>query len=574
MKSLLSAIVRADGDALVMHVGERPYVVAASGPVELSSKPLTVDVVTGMLNQLLPVEARHALDDLGAVEHELPDFPAAGADRYTVVAARGGDDIWIEVRRHRRMERVRVPEHPVMSPFDEEIEAEPARVPAPPPSPLRAEPPPLRPPARTGRAAEAAKEAIVEPRDLPAPEPAAPPPPPLQEAEPPPAVVLPLARNQVRSEPQARHTPSARVAGLDRLLRLAAARGATTLYVTAQARPSLRVDGEIEVLEAEEPLSAPEVEALLMDLAPERTRQALRSGEGTEWVAEVPEVGRVRCMSMRDHRGPGGIFRLISARALTAEQLGLSKEIQGLCAEPEGLVLVAGPRASGKSTLVGACVDLVNRSRNDYVITIETQITHVHESRSSLVSQREVRGDADELTTVARAALRENPDVLVIDDLRAPGIVGVALEAVEAGHLVIAVVSAHTSESAISRLIEQFPPDRRPQVQTMLAEGLRGVVAQVLLRKVGGGRVAARELLLNTPPVANVIAEGRITQIPLALDSGRRHGMVPLNDALAGFVQSGVVDAREAYRKAYERQAFLSVLRREGLDTSFVERLA
>lgn len=572
MKSLLSAIVRADGDALVMHVGERPYVVAASGPVELSSKPLTVEVVTGMLNQLLPVEARHALDDLGAVEHELPDSPAAGADRYTVVAARGGDDIWIEVRRHRRMERTRVPERPVMSPFDEEIEAEPARALEPPPAPLRAEPPPRRPPARAERAAEPASEAIVEPRVSPAPEAAAPPP--LLEPEPPPAVVLPLTRTQVRSEPQARHTASARVAGLDRLLRLAAARGATTLYVTAQARPSLRVDGEIEVLEAEEPLSAPEVEALLMDLAPERTRQALRSGEGTEWVAEVPEVGRVRCMSMRDHRGPGGIFRLISARALTAEQLGLSKEIQGLCAEPEGLVLVAGPRASGKSTLVGACVDLVNRSRNDYVITIETQITHVHESRSSLVSQREVRGDADELTTVARAALRENPDVLVIDDLRAPGIVGVALEAVEAGHLVIGVVSAHTSESAISRLIEQFPPDRRPQVQTMLAEGLRGVVAQVLLRKAGGGRVAARELLLNTPPVANLIAEGRIAQIPLALDSGRRHGMVPLNDALVGFVQSGVVDAREAYRKAYERQAFLSVLRREGLDTSFVERLA
>ncbi len=572
MKSLLSAIVRADGDALVMHVGERPYVVAASGPVELSSKPLTVEVVTGMLNQLLPAEARHALDDLGAVEHELPDSPAAGADRYTVVAARGGDDIWIEVRRHRRMERPRVPERPVMSPFDEEIEAEPARAPEPPPAPLRAEPPPPRLPARAERAAEPAREAIVEPRVSPAPEAAAPPP--LLEPEPPPAVVLPLTRTQVRSEPQARHTASARVAGLDRLLRLAAARGATTLYVTAQAKPSLRVDGEIEVLEAEEPLSAPEVEALLMDLAPERTRQALRSGEGTEWVAEVPEVGRVRCMSMRDHRGPGGIFRLISARALTAEQLGLSKEIQGLCAEPEGLVLVAGPRASGKSTLVGACVDLVNRSRNDYVITIETQITHVHESRSSLVSQREVRGDADELTTVARAALRENPDVLVIDDLRAPGIVGVALEAVEAGHLVIGVVSAHTSESAISRLIEQFPPDRRPQVQTMLAEGLRGVVAQVLLRKAGGGRVAARELLLNTPPVANLIAEGRIAQIPLALDSGRRHGMVPLNDALVGFVQSGVVDAREAYRKACERQAFLSVLRREGLDTSFVERLA
>ena len=584
VNSLLSAIVRADGDALVMHVGEKPYVVAASGPVELSSKALTIEVVTGMLNQLLPAEARHALDDLGAVEHELRESTAAGGDRFTVVAARGGDDIWIEVRRHRRPVAVQAvepaapvrglfaePEAPApilpppaavetaVPPAPEIPEAEPAR-PQPPAAPAQL-PPPAPPPAREAKPYRPQR-------------PTPPPPPPITEPEPVPAVVLPLARNHVRQEPPSRPAVSPRINGLDRLLRLAAARGATTLYVTAQARPSLRVDGEIEVLESEAPLSPPEVEALLMDLAPERTRQALRSGEGTEWVAEVPEVGRVRCMSIRDHRGPGGIFRLISARASTAEQLGLSREIQGLCAEPEGLVLIAGPRASGKSTLVGACVDLVNRSRSDYVITIEHQITFVHENRSSLVSQREVRGDADELTAVARAALRENPDVLVIDDLRSPGVVGVALEAIEAGHLVIGAIAAHTAESALSRIVEQFPPDRRPQVLATLAEGLRGVVAQVLLRKVGGGRVAARELLLNTPPVANLIAEGRIGQIPLAIDSGRKHGMVPLNDALVGFVQNGVVDAREAYRKAYERQAFLSVLRREGLDTSFVERLA
>jgi twitching motility protein PilT len=291
-------------------------------------------------------------------------------------------------------------------------------------------------------------------------------------------------------------------------------------------------------------------------------------------VAEVPDVGRVRCLSIRDHRGPGGIFRLIATRPATAEQLGLSREIQGLLDEPEGLVLVAGPRASGKSTLICAFVDLINRSRSDYVITVESQIKFVHEGRSSLVSQREVRGEAAEMVAAARAALRENPDVLVIEDLRSPEIVCVALDAVEAGHLVIGAMPAHTAATAIGRLIEQVAPERRAQAQATLAEGLRGVVAQVLLRKTGGGRVAARELLLNTQPVANLIAEGRFAQIPLAIDSGRRHGMVPLNDALVAFVQGGIVDSREAYRKAYERQAFLSVLRREGLDTSFVERLA
>jgi len=336
----------------------------------------------------------------------------------------------------------------------------------------------------------------------------------------------------------------------------------------------VRVDGEIATLEGEPVLAASEVESLLLDLAPERSREALRSGEGTEWMAEVPEVGRIRCLNFRDHRGPGGIFRMISTRPASAEQLGLSREVQALAAEPEGLILVAGPRASGKSTLIASFVDLINRSRNDYVVTIESQIMFAHEGRGCLISQREVRGKSEEVAAVTRGALRENPDVLVIEDLRSPEVVQLALDAVEGGHLVIGAISAHTAAAAIARLIDQSPPERRQQVQLTLAEGLRGVVAQVLLHKSSGGRVAARELLLNTPPIANLIAEGRLSQLPLALDSGRKHGMVPLNDSLAAFVQNGVVDVREAYRKAFERQAFLAVLRREGLDTSFVERLA
>jgi twitching motility protein PilT len=291
-------------------------------------------------------------------------------------------------------------------------------------------------------------------------------------------------------------------------------------------------------------------------------------------MSEVPEVGRIRCQSFRDHRGPGGIFRMISARPTTAEQLGLAREIQALCGEPEGLVLVAGPRASGKSTLVSALVDLINRTRNDYVVTIESQIKFAHESRGCLVSQREVRGGNEDLAAVVRAALRENPDVLVIEDMRSPEVVQLALEAAGAGHLVIGAVSAHGAATAIGRIIDQVPVERRAQTQLTLAEALRGVVSQVLLRKTTGGRVAAREVLLNMPSIANLIAEGRISQLPLAIDSGRKHGMVPLNDALAAFVQNGVVDVKEAHRKAFERQAFLAVLRREGVDTSFVERLA
>ena len=173
-----------------------------------------------------------------------------------------------------------------------------------------------------------------------------------------------------------------------------------------------------------------------------------------------------------------------------------------------------------------------------------------------------------------RAALRENPDVLVIDDLRTPELVGLALDAADSGHLVIGAMTAHTTTAAIARLIDTAPYDKQTQVALALSETLRGAVAQVLLRKAGGGRVAARELLFNTPSVAALIAEGKIGQLPLAIDSGRKYGMVPMNDALLAFVQSAAVDAREAYRKAYDRVAFLEQLRREGIDTSFVERLA
>src|SRR5207244_1990748 len=200
-------------------------------------------------------------------------------------------------------------------------------------------------------------------------------PPPMAERPEPaqPAVVLPLSRTGVRGDtPPQVLTGSFAGTGLDRLLRIAAARGASTLYLASLARPSIRVDGEIQMLD-ETALTPSDVEALLIDLMPERNREALRSGVGTEWICDVPDVGRVRCMTFRDHRGAGGIFRMMPVRAISAEQLGLSREIQALAAEPEGLVLVAGPRSSGKDTLISAFVDLINRTRRDHVITIESE---------------------------------------------------------------------------------------------------------------------------------------------------------------------------------------------------------
>jgi twitching motility protein PilT len=605
LDSLIAAVVRSNGDGLVMHVGERPYVVTPGGTTNLSDRPMSVEAMSNVLTDLLTAQDNVTLKDMGVVEKDVK-VEAAPGEVFHVVAARGGDDIWVEFRRVHPAPRsagpaatqasppsAAPPAIPVLAPpalnpkTSAATPAPPAVVsapPVPPPVSRSVQAPPKGPlsdsPTVSDRAA-----VVVPPRPVarpPAPVAPRPPQPAVSEpqAGPPardvaPAVVLPLARSPIRPE-SGRTTPgpTPRHLGVGRLLRTAAARGATSLYLMAEARPSIRVDDDVLVLDTEPPLSTPEVEALVLELAPSGSREALAGGNSAEWVCELPDVGRIRCLSFRDQRGPGAVFRLMPSRLLSADQLGLSRDIQALCGERDGLILVAGPRLSGKSTLVSAFVDLINRNRSDYVITLESEIKFVHENRKALVSQREVRGDAEGMVTRVRSALRENPDVLVVDELRNAEVAALALEAADSGHLVIGTVTAHTTMTAIARLIEAAPLDRQGHLALGLSETLRGAVAQVLLRKSGGGRVAARELLLNTPSVASLLAEGKVGQLSLAIESGRKYGMIPMNDALAAFVQSGAVDAREAYRKAYDRVAFVEVLKKDGIDTSFVERLA
>jgi twitching motility protein PilT len=423
--------------------------------------------------------------------------------------------------------------------------------------------------------AESAVEPEAEPDVEPAPAAEPSTPRPSWAARVPPATVLSMSRNPIRStdfQPAPMQDPT--MSGLDRLLRVSAARGASTLYLSTDAQPSVRVDGELQTIDGEPVLSARDVESLLLTLMPERSHEALRTGAATEWFCDIDVVGRVRCLSFRDHRGPGGVFRLMPTRSVSVDQLGLPRSVQALAIEPEGLVLVAGPRSSGKRTLLSAFVDQINKTRRDHVITIEREVNIVHEQGSSFVSQREVRGNDDEMLVAARAALREDPDVLVIEDLRTAALMNVALEAASAGRLVVAGFSAHTAAGAIDRIIDLYPPENRGQVQMALADCLRGVIVQVLLRSTSGGRVPAREVLLNTPAVSSVIAEGKTSQLSMAIEGGRRYGMMPINDGLIALVQSGVVDARDAYRRSTDRPGFLAALKRHGLDTSFVERLA
>jgi len=578
--SLLRAIVTIDGDALVLHVGDKPYVLSASGQIDLAPRGLTYDSVAGVIAQLLPEDSQKALQEFGAAQHELTDLADFPGEQFNVVAARGGDDVWVEIRRRRQPGPA--PEHSdgtdessaEIAPVDGSIRVtapRPVEFPGvsalwPDPSPV-AEPVAGEHPPRNIADERDRRSRVIEPGRL------------QERADeravegPQPAVVLPLTKNPLRSDPPPPLAGQA-LSGLDRLLRLAAARGASTLYLSSGTRPSIRVDGEVQALESTPVLGPNDVESLLLTLMPERNAEALRTGSTSEWICDFEDLGRVRCMSFRDHRGPGGVFRIMPTRAVTSQQLGLSREIQELAAESEGLVLVAGPRSSGKRTLMSALVDLINRTRHAHVITIEREINVVHERGLSFVSQREAHGGADEMLDVARAALREDPDVLVLESVRSAELMNLALDAAASGRLVICGFPAHNATGAVDGIIDLFPPDARRQVQIALAQNLRGVIVQVLLNKTGGGRLAARELLLNTPAVASVISEGKTSQLPLVIEGGRKHGMVPLNDALAGFVQSGAVVLREALQRSQDRAGFLAILQRQGIDTSSVERFA
>jgi twitching motility protein PilT len=638
-----------------MHVGEKPYVVTAGGNAELAASPLTVAAMTGMLEQLLPADSRQALNELGAVEFHLPADAAAPGIRYSVVAARGGDDIWIEVRRRKEaVEQVPVAAHraaagvaveeppppPVHAPVLEAYEPPVIEASAPPaieeeipvefdlPEPI-AEPQPVVA-AEPEPVAIAQPEAAVEPEpvaeflqpvpaapieDLPLPEPppvvapealegsgerfelrpqtnedftspstiehdlddvAAPVDEPAGpaldftvEPEPPAPAVIPMARASVRPEVPARQ-PVIHADPLHHLLYVAAGQGASALYVSPQAKPSLRVDGEIRVLD-EASLTESQLETgvrailkSLVDGAP------LPVGEVA--TCEVVDVGRVQYLGFRDHRGLGAMFRMLPGRAISAEQAGLSAGIQALCTEPEGLVLVAGLHSAGKSTLVAALVDQINRTRRDHVITIESEIQFVHENRTSFISQREARDDS-RFADALRAATREAADVLVIDGAMNPTVAEMALQAAADGQFVVASVMAPTTSAVLERFISFFG-DEAVEARSMLSEHLRGVVTQALLRKTGGGRAAAREVLVNVPSVASLVASAQYDQIPAVLNSGRRVGMVPLNDALVGLVQNGALDVRQAYRKSPDQAELLGMLNKAGFDTTFAERLS
>ncbi|HET9299506.1 MAG TPA: type IV pilus twitching motility protein PilT [Candidatus Polarisedimenticolaceae bacterium] len=342
--------------------------------------------------------------------------------------------------------------------------------------------------------------------------------------------------------------------------------GASDLHLSPAEVPMLRLHGEMVKVAGAAPLPAEETEKLVMAIAAPRYREEFERSHDTDFAYEIPEVARFRVNVFADRRGTGAVFRIIPTKIPTSEQLGLPKAVLDLGMLSKGLVLVTGPTGSGKSTTLAALVDHVNRTRRDHVITIEDPVEFVHENKSCLVNQREVGTHTESFKRALRAALREDPDIVLVGEMRDLETIAIAIETAETGHLVFGTLHTSTAPSTVDRIIDQVPADRQAQVRIMLSESLKGVISQTLLRKIGGGRVAALEILIGIPAISNLIREGKTYQIPSIMQTGRKHGMVLLNDSLLDLVKRKVVAPEEAYLKAIDKLNLLAAMRAAGFD--------
>ena len=351
---------------------------------------------------------------------------------------------------------------------------------------------------------------------------------------------------------------------MHRLLSEMVARKASDLHLTSGLAPALRIDGEIAPMREFGPLEERRLMDMLWAIAPAKYRQEFEERSDTDFAHATAEA-RFRVNVFSDRRGIGAVMRQIPTRIRTAEDMGLAQPILDLCFLPKGLVLVTGPTGSGKSTTLAALVDHVNRNRDDHIITIEDPVEFVHDNQRCLVNQREVGTHTRSFKSALRAALREDPDVVLVGELRDLETIAIAIETAETGHLVFGTLHTNSAPSTVDRLIDQFPTDQQAQIRTMLSESLRGVVTQVLCKKIGGGRVAAMEVLLVTSSVANLIREGKTFQIPSVMQTAKGMGMATLNDSLLDLVKKGLVEPAEALSKAVAKGELKQLFERNGI---------
>ena len=333
------------------------------------------------------------------------------------------------------------------------------------------------------------------------------------------------------------------------LLAFSAKQGASDLHLSAGLPPMIRVDGDVRRINVA-PLEHAQVHDLMYDIMNDRQRKDYEEFLETDFSFEVPGVARFRVNAFNQNRGAAGVFRTIPSKVLTMEDLGLGQVFRDLSLMPRGLVLVTGPTGSGKSTTLAAMVDFINDHRYDHILTIEDPIAFVHESKRCLDNQREVHRDTLGFSEALRSALREDPDIILVGEMRDLETIRLALTAAETGHLVFGTLHTTSAAKTIDRVIDVFPAAEKDMVRSMLSESLMGVISQTLLKRQTGGRIAAHEIMRGTPAIRNLIREDKVAQMYSAIQTGQAVGMQTMDQCLQGLVDKKLVTVEAAREKA------------------------
>ena len=333
------------------------------------------------------------------------------------------------------------------------------------------------------------------------------------------------------------------------LLAFGVKQGASDLHLSAGLPPMIRVDGDIRRINVPE-MEHKQVHDMIYDIMSDKQRKDFEEFLETDFSFEIPGLARFRVNAFNHNRGAGGVFRTIPSKILSLEDLGAPKMFQEISEYPRGIVLVTGPTGSGKSTTLAAMVDYKNDTEYGHILTVEDPIEFVHESKKCLVNQREVHRDTLGFNEALRSALREDPDTILVGEMRDLETIRLALSAAETGHLVFGTLHTSSAAKTIDRIVDVFPAAEKSMVRSMLSESLKAVISQTLMKKIGGGRVAAHEVMIGTPAIRNLIREDKIAQMYSAIQTGQNVGMQTLDQNLKILLGSGVVSKEEAKRKA------------------------
>jgi twitching motility protein PilT len=510
--SVIERLFRDSAIEMLFETGAGIRVRTGHGFTPVVKQALTSQQIIGAFAEIVPVDQK-------------ADFPPEGATEFDYIAPAGAVTIRFErtndvVRAVVTPEVARVPEvKPTATPFNERRAGARTTIilPPPPPRPLAAVPPPA--PAPSGA--------------------------------------------KIRAPARAGDASSM----MNQLLQTMLEAGASDLHLSSENVPMMRLDGDIAVIEGFGKLSPDHLKEMIWSIAPQKNRDQWSENKDTDFAHET-SAARFRVNVFEDRMGIGAVLRQIPATIRSAEEMGLSQAILDLAFLRKGLVLVTGPTGSGKSTTLASLIDYVNRHREDHIITIEDPIEFVHPNKKCLVNQREVGVNTKGFKQALRAALREDPDIVLVGELRDLETIAIAIETAETGHLVFGTLHTNTAPSTVDRIIDQFPVDQQEQIRAMLSESLKCVIAQTLCKKIGGGRIAVQEVLICTSSVANLIREGKTFQIPSIMQTGRGQGMVTMNDALFELVKKQLVEAKEALAKAPGKAELKAMLDRAGFKTT------